>query len=321
MIRNVDSVTVVTVDNFCRAETDRYFAQYAAQGRFGRMGHSRAGLDVTNQVVIRMNRDTWYSSGIFDLTAPVTVTVPETQGRFISLLVINQDHYVKRVEHDPGTWTLTEDAVGSRYAAVIFRILVNPDDPEDVAEVHRIQDAIHISQDNPGELHVPNWDQSSLDGCRAALLQLAKYAPAGPGRFGDVGEVDPIRHLISTAAGWGGNPPRAAMYFGAYPTLNDGTVPHTLTLSDVPADGFWSVSVYNAEGYFQPNPQNAYSLNSSTAVRDLDGGVTVRFGGDPAAPNYLAIMPGWNYVLRLYRPRSSVLTGVWTAPEAVATPL
>ena len=105
------------------------------------------------------------------------------------------------------------------------------------------------------------------------------------------------------------------MYFGAYPKLNDGTVPHTLTLDDVPVDGFWSVSVYNSDGYFQPNPQNAYSLNSSTAVREDDVSVAVRFGGDPSAPNYLAIMPGWNYVLRLYRPRAAVLTGAWTAPR------
>ena len=32
-------------------------------------------------------------------------------------------------------------------------------------------------------------------------------------------------------------------------------------------------------------------------------------------PNFLAIMPGWNYVLRLYRPRPEVLDGTWVAPQ------
>lgn len=35
-----------------------------------------------------------------------------------------------------------------------------------------------------------------------------------------------------------------------------------------------------------------------------------------SAPNYLPIMPGWNYTVRLYRPRKELLDGVWKFPEA-----
>jgi hypothetical protein len=28
-------------------------------------------------------------------------------------------------------------------------------------------------------------------------------------------------------------------------------------------------------------------------------------------------MPGWNYIVRLYRPRAEVLDGRWTFPKAV----
>lgn len=31
----------------------------------------------------------------------------------------------------------------------------------------------------------------------------------------------------------------------------------------------------------------------------------------------MAIAPGWNYVLRLYRPRKEILDGTWKAPELV----
>jgi hypothetical protein len=76
-------------------------------------------------------------------------------------------------------------------------------------------------------------------------------------------------------------------------------------------------SAYSAEGYFQKNAFDAYSLNSLTAKKNTDGSVSVQFGGcDAKVPNCLPIMPGWNYMVRLYRPRAEVLDGKWTFPEA-----
>src|SRR5207245_6106615 len=34
--------------------------------------------------------------------------------------------------------------------------------------------------------------------------------------------------------------------------------------------------------------------------------------------NCLPTMPGWNYMVRLYRPRAEILNGTWTFPEAQA---
>jgi hypothetical protein len=85
----------------------------------------------------------------------------------------------------------------------------------------------------------------------------------------------------------------------------------------VPVDGFWSISVYNAEGYYQPNELNAYSINNIIAKKSEDGSITVQFGGcDGTIPNCLPIMKGWNYTVRLYRPRAEILNGTWTFPEA-----
>jgi hypothetical protein len=52
----------------------------------------------------------------------------------------------------------------------------------------------------------------------------------------------------------------------------------------------------------------------------------VLFGGgcDTQTPNCLSIMPGWNYMVRLYRPRAEILSGRWTVPTAtpvVKTPV
>jgi hypothetical protein len=123
--------------------------------------------------------------------------------------------------------------------------------------------------------------------------------------------------LIGTAFAFGGNPEKDALYLNVTTSKNDGTTVHRLTVKDVPIDAFWSISVYNAEGYFQKNAFDAYSLNSITAKKDTDGSVSVQFGGcDGKVPNCLPIMPGWNYMVRLYRPRAEVLDGNWTFPEA-----
>ena len=88
-----------------------------------------------------------------------------------------------------------------------------------------------------------------------------------------------MHHLIGSAAGWGGLPDAEATYVGFSPGLPVGEYELTVG-ADVPVDGFWSISVYNAEGYFEPNERDAYSVNSITAARNDDGSVTVRFGGD-----------------------------------------
>ena len=85
-------------------------------------------------------------------------------------------------------------------------------------------------------------------------------------------------------------------------------------------DGFSSIGVYNAESYFVPNDLNAYTLNNITAKKSDDGSITIitiQFGGcDGKTPNCLPIMPGWNYMVRLYRPRSEILSATWKFPDA-----
>jgi hypothetical protein len=125
--------------------------------------------------------------------------------------------------------------------------------------------------------------------------------------------VHPELHLIGSAAGWGGLPEEEAYYVNQDPGLPVGE--YKLTVRDVPVDAFWSISLYNADGYFEPNERNANSINNITAARNDDSSITVHFGGcDDDRPNCLPIMEGWNYLIRLYRPRPEILNGSWTFP-------
>lgn len=311
------STVPVTVDNFVRAESDMYFGGLAEQGGIGKLFHRREPASIDQQTVIRLNRDTLYSSGVFDLEAgPVTITMPDPGKRFMSLQVISEDHYVPNVYYGAGTHTLTKENVGTRYVLVAIRTLVDPNNPEDIMRVHVLQDAIKVSQNAVGKLELPNWDLVSQKKVRDALLVLSTTLPDFRHAFGTKAEVDPVRRLVGAAAAWGGNPDKDATYLNFTPARNDGKTVYRLNVRDVPVDAFWSVSVYNAEGYFQKNTANAYSVNNLTAKKGSDGSIAIQFGGcDGQIANCLPIVAGWNYTVRLYRPRAEILTRSWTFPE------
>jgi hypothetical protein len=310
----------VTVDNFVRAESDLYFGGIVKDsgGALGKFNHRREVASIDQQTVIRLNRDTMYSSALFDLDAgPVIITLPDAGKRFRSMQVISQDHYVPMVVYSAGAHTLTREKVGTRYVAVAVRTLVDPNDPKDVQQVHALQDAIKVQQKAPGKFEVPSWDPVSQKKVRDALLVLGTTMPDFRRAFGTRKEVDPVRHLLGAALGWGGNPDKDAVYLNVTPAKNDGTTVHKVTVKQVPVDAFWSISVYNAEGYYQKNDLNAYTINSITGKKGADGSTTVQFGGcDGKIANCVPIVPGWNYTVRLYRPRAEILNGTWKFPEA-----
>jgi hypothetical protein len=313
----------VTPDNFVRAETDLYFGNLLKEGAtLGAFVHRRQVASIDEQTVIRLNRDTLYSSALFDLDAgPVTIHLPDAGTRFRSLMVVNQDHYVPAVRYKAGPHTFSRADVGTRYMVAAVRTLVNPGDPADVRQAHALQDGIQVMQKARGRFEAPSWDPESQATVRSALLALASTMGDFKRAFGRSGEVDPVRHLIGTAAGWGGNPDKDASYLNVVPARNDGTTVHRLRVGAVPVEGFWSVSVYNAEGYFEKNGFDAYSLNDLTARKEPDGTVAVQFGGcDGQVPNCLPIVKGWNYTVRLYRPRPEILAGRWTFPEPQPVP-
>jgi hypothetical protein len=307
----------VNVLNYVRAESDLQFKSYAAKaGGVGKLLNFREVYSVDNQTTIRGNRDTLYSFGVYDLSAgPVTVIKPESPDRFQSLLVIDQDEYNPVLKNGAGEVTLSIDTVGTRYVMVLFRTFCDPNDPEDMKKAFKLQDAIQIKQASPGKLELPDWDEESLVATRKLLNALAVKIDGVPKAFGARGEVDPTQHLIGAAYGWGGNPQSGAMYFNFTAEKNDGVTPYKLVMpKDVPVQAFWSVTVYNKDGFFTPNDRNAYSFNSVTAKKNGDGTVTIHFGGDTKAPNYLPITPGWNYIVRCYLPGWQIMEGNWKPP-------
>ena len=306
----------VNVTNFVRAETDHMIrANMKAFGvKIGTMTHVRRPTTPDNQPVIRMNQDTLYSATVLDLSKPVKLTLPEVGGRYMSMHVVNQDHYMF-VESKPGTYELTEEEVGTRFAFVTVRTFVDINDPEDLAKAHAAQDAIELTGGGDGPFQAPDWNTEQLAVARKALNDLAVLGFDTAYAFGRKEEVRPVDYLIGAAAGWGGLPQSAAMYIIASVDKNDGQTPHAVTVKDVPVDAFWSITVYNADGYLEANERGVNSYNNISAQPNKDGSFTIHFGGcEDGRINCIPITPGWNYAVRMYEPRAEILDGSWRFP-------
>lgn len=304
----------VNVDNFALAETHRMMRDLqAAAGAMNTFSHAATPADIENQAVIRLNRDTLYSFAVVDISHGATLHIPHGDGRYVSAMVVNEHHYVDAIYHDSGDYPLTVEQFGTPYVVVALRILADPNNESDLEIVSALQPQFTITAASATPFEMPDYDPATFDETRNALLALARNLNGFERMFGAKHEVDPVRHLIGAAAGWGGLPESEASYIGVDPRLPAGQ--YELTVRDVPVDGFWSVSVYNAAGYFEPNERNAYTLNNITGIPNADGSFTIRFGEYPEdVPNVIPVTEGWNYLVRLYRPRTEVRDGSWTFP-------
>ena len=309
----------VNVMNFVRAESDTYFDGLAVQaGGINRWHHFREPTPIEAQTVIRMNRDTLYSSIIVDLSDGAALTMPDAKGRYQTAMVVDQDHYIERVFDQPGTYHLDTGTFATPFVAIAVRTLVDPNDPSDVAAVGALQDQLRVQANSTRPFTHPAWDPESLKAIREPLLELARHLPDTIGAFGSRQATDPVKHLLGTASGWGGLPADQARYLGVEPRLPAGH--YRLTVADVPVRAFWSVSVYNRHGFFEQNDLGRYSVNSVTAQAGDDGTVIINFGGNPGLPNHIPVMEGWSYVVRLYQPEPQILDGSWTFPGLETPP-
>jgi hypothetical protein len=310
--------TVVTDENYARAESEIIFAGYiqqiaAATGTDG-MGvwmHLREGADPKDRTVMRINFDTLYSFAIVDLTEDAVLTMPETNGRYQSAWFITDEHYNPMAFVEPGTYTLTQEDMGSRYVMIGMRTQVNVADPADLAIVHEIQDQLILEQKDTGEFTPSaDWDMEEVLAMRAKYQEISKAEGfTSEQMFGKKGEVPLKEHNAGAAMGWGGLTAERAVYPGIF---SESVEPQTMTLRDVPAGAFWSITVYDAEGFPQGD---VYNINSAFAVPEDDGSFIIHFGGDQGAVNYMDIFENWNLSLRIYEPTEAYFNGEWVMPE------
>ena len=273
--------------------------------------------------MIRQNRDTLYSAPVFDLDAgPVTITLPDAGKRFMSMQVIDEDQYVPVVIYESapahlhqgrGRHALRDRGVPHSGRSRTTRTIWS--------RCTRCRTRSRSSSQATGHVRGPELGSGEPgQGARRRCCALGDDAARlqrclrrkERGRSGAAPDRD--RDGVGRQSRQG----RDLSERHARQERRQDRLP--AARRKVPVDGFWSISVYNAKGYFEKNALNAYSLNNITAAKNADGSIDVQFGGcDGKMPNCLPIMAGWNYTVRLYRPRPEILDGSWKFPEAQPT--
>ena len=126
------------------------------------------------------------------------------------------------------------------------------------------------------------------------------------------------------------NTPQEAMYsaglLSGYLIPLSGIGSHVLHFAPgeaPPAEAFWSVTVYDADGNLVKNPENRYSVSNSRPdlVTRPDGSIDIIFSrtdpGDPTA-NWLPVpLGGFSAYLRMYVPEQAALDGAWVPPGII----
>ncbi|MBL4597709.1 MAG: DUF1214 domain-containing protein [Rhizobiaceae bacterium] len=313
-----DAPVSVNFENFARVETDMQIDRMlkASKG-LNTFTHYRLPTPLDGQTVIRMNRDTLYSFALVDISKGATITIPDAGKRYLSTMIINNDGYINDVFYGGGTFKLNMDKFDTKYVVVAVRTLANASDEADIKAANVLQDKMKIEAASAEPFVMPDYDMDGYNATYKPLLELAKGLPSTQKTFGSREIVDPVRFLLGTAFGWGGLPIEDAYYLNVDPKLPIGE--YQINVNDVPVDAFWSVSVYNKDGYFQENDFNSYSINNISGKQNEDGSFTVNMGGcEDKRVNCVPLTEGWNYTVRLYKPGKELLDGSWMFPAAEA---
>jgi hypothetical protein len=178
--------------------------------------------------------------------------------------------------------------------------------------------------------------QALNEGARAASGRLERlvHAPASPkpgwgafnvkvGRYG----TDYLARAGTARVGLGANPPEDAIYINsvadaAGQPLN-GAIRYRMRFPAAalpPVQAFWSLTAYDQEGYFIPNPINRYAIGDRDPLKfNADGSLDLYIQSDSPGPdkesNWLPSGAGLlNLTIRLYWPQQAILDGAWRPP-------
>jgi len=296
---SVPDLVPVTLENYKTAESDLAFNNGTKFVGTNKLLHFPVdSFDLDNQTVVRMNRDTIYSGAVINVSGGATVTLPESDGRYMSAMVVQNDHYIDQVFNTPGEHVIEAD---TDFVMVTIRIRANINDPDDGKKIRALQQAIRISATATDPHLMPNYDMEQLVALRSELAAEAAEKGSLNNMQGARGNVDERKHLLGTAVGWGLLPDANARYLSYGQQDGQGCFQATYSVPPFNEPGFFSITMYDADGWMF---SDRAVLNEYNIEFNDDGTFDANFGecGD-TAKNNLPIVDGWNFLMRVYEPR------------------
>ncbi|AYO22838.1 DUF1254 domain-containing protein [Vibrio owensii] len=296
-----ETLVPVTEKNYEFAESDLAFKNITKLVGSNKWFHFPGLTPLDNQTVVRMNRDTIYSGYVADLSKGGSITIPDIGERYISVMVVQNDHYIDQVFSTPGTHDIESQ---TDFAMIVARVQIDPNDPADLLRVKAIQNKLKVTTGSHQEHIMPNYDMTQLVSVRDALTKEGAKLGNQKNMQGAHGEVDPRMHMYGTAIGWGMLPDAEAQYFSYYSSGEvanpDNCSQATYQAPKVKGNGFYSLTLYNHQGYIAFDKA---VLNKNNIEYNQDGSFTVNYGHCPkGAKNAMPVAKGWDVMMRIYKP-------------------
>lgn len=289
-----DPITV-TEENFAKAYTNLRFASIieAAGGLNTFRVMAVPPSDPTKQFVVRMNRDTAYSTSVFDVSdGDVYITVPETDD-YVTIQIVDENHETQPMIYGPGRHNITAK---TDFAFVIIRTL----DPD-------LRESVVVEAGEPGEFAVLDWDDETF-----AEMEVVGNADFSDGydqakAFSNTESGQTAyMNFVGAAGGWGGAMVQDNIYQTS--TYFDAEGCYEATFIDPEPEFFWSATVYNGDGYIFNDTANISS--EMNPEQNADGTYTVRFGCDGKTNNIPTVEGNttgkFNVLMRHYGPSEMV---------------
>ncbi|WP_200980105.1 DUF1214 domain-containing protein [Echinicola sp. 20G] len=320
-----DSTVAVTKENFAQAMADLAMQKEFVQGADNTWNHHRKPMPLDEQPAPLMNRDTDYSFAILDGGGDVAITLPENDGRYMSLHVVNHDHITVDVLYGPGRYVIPASKTSDFFWANV-RMQVNPNDPDDIKKVNDYQDQLQLEYLNgyqPKSFQVTSWNMEEFKKLLSTYVDIAK----NEGVQGTMGTISAPVSLedrnrgVSIATGL--LPDKDAQYLTAQYDLEEGKIyKATYPVPEMkdPELGFYSITIYGADQYLKTDKGSTISnteikLNPDGKTFDMYYVPKEQFE-DMEYTNKLLVpsKPFW-ICFRVYMPGESVISGEYKLPE------
>lgn len=302
--------TVVTPASYPTDETSHQMLKNQDLVGVNKFLHKRQLTPTDQQPVVRMNRDTYYSFVVVDVSKGATITLPNVpEGKYISVQPVTEDHRIQVMQYGGGTFELSTHAGNHLY------LVVRLDATFSEAEAKQYQDQMTVNANSSNNFDAEPVNKASFDKVENALkAQIAGITKrdgmdALTGMFTDLRDdsnklFTEEKYQVGAAIGWGGAQIVDNVYevSGNYPTKQC----YQATFSDPENKAFWSITVYNKKGFMFNDYAN---VSSNTAVVNKDGSYTVSFGCGSEAPNNIETNNStgvFNLGIRHYMPSDKV---------------
>ncbi|WED27762.1 DUF1254 domain-containing protein [Vibrio sp. DW001] len=311
---NSQKLIPITESNYPTAETHRQMVIVQEKtGGINKFQHKRELTPTVNQPVVRMNRDTYYSMAVVNVSEGATYTVPEVpDGMYVSVQPVTEDHRIQAMTYGAGTFKVTTHTGNFVY------LVVRLDSRLDKKDVVAIQDAMKINAGSSTPFSADRFDFDSIgkveNSLKAKMPEINErdgYAALN-GMFTSPtdksnDEFTLEKYQVGAAIGWGGAQTIDNVYevSGNYPA----DTCHTATFENPKNKAFWSITVYDKAGFMFNDVAN---MNSHTAAQNANGSYTVSFGcGVNAINNIETKNPSgvFNLGVRHYMPSEQVRSG------------